>query len=259
MIAAKKKFFALNDDVKRQYQGPAGTLLGYIPFDKERYNPNTYEVHEGFLMLSEDEDNLPYSQIPSLLPAAAKAFPAKAFPAFRDLSSNLMSALSVALGQGKDYLARMHQEFFAKKGYSCLRVNHFPPMEILPPPNSVRFGAHKDVSTFTILMTGDKGGLQICNRAGAWMDVPPNKLLVIAGQFLHFTSHEKFIAPVHRVMIPDNADRDISRFSIIFFICPDAHLPYRPACIEEPEPCTWKDYYSSFLSDYLTKNYQKKE
>ncbi|XP_063849466.1 uncharacterized protein LOC135093837 [Scylla paramamosain] len=246
VIAAKKEFFALKEDVKMQYLSLPGTLFGYLPFNMARYDQNTHDIHEGFIIVSEEEDNLPSGLVPPLLPAVTKAM-----SSFRTLSFKIMSALSLAIGQEQDYLTKMHQEFVAKKGFSCLRVNHFPPMTSDQPPNAIRFGAHRDNGTITLLATGDEGGLQVCSADGAWIDVPPNNLLLMAGQFLHFYSHKKFIAPLHRVLLPEKVRYGIPRFSVIFFVCPDTHIPLKPPCSDEPDPPTWMDYYSAQVKGVL--------
>ncbi|CAL5874385.1 uncharacterized protein PFLUO_LOCUS8681 [Penicillium psychrofluorescens] len=85
------------------------------------------------------------------------------------------------------------------------------------PPNSQGVGPHKDsTGLFTFLSQDDTGGLQVLNKNGQWIDVPPveGSLVVNIQQGFEAITGGVCAATTHRVLAPTQR----ARFSIPFFL-----------------------------------------
>jgi len=142
------------------------------------------------------------------------------------LAEDLMAMFALALD--------LPEQFFSDKinrHISRLRVRNYPAPARLPLPGQLRAGAHSDYGSLTILSTEDKpGGLQVLNRAGAWVDVPsaPDSLIVNIGELMARWTNDRWKATLHRVVNPPAELADVSRrLSLVFF-----HNPNYDALIE---------------------------
>ena len=102
-------------------------------------------------------------------------------------------------------------------------------------PGQIRAGAHSDYGSLTILATEDKpGGLQVCNAAGEWVDVPivDDCLIVNIGDLLARWTNDTWVSTLHRVVNPPaGAGAESRRQSLVFF-----HNPNYDAVIESLVP-----------------------
>jgi isopenicillin N synthase-like dioxygenase len=97
-----------------------------------------------------------------------------------------------------------------------LKLVRYPPTHI--PAQGV--GPHKDSSgwwTFLLQASPHVGGLQVLNRAGAWVDVPPrpDTLVVNIGQAFEVVTAGVCRATTHRVVLGKGTKEE--RFSVPFF------------------------------------------
>lgn len=109
------------------------------------------------------------------------------------------------------------RQYFAKD-MNSLRLLHYPPQ----PPDQVgdQLGAraHTDSNAFTILAQDPNGGLEIRNREGAWVAVPPmpGTFVLNVGEVLKVWTDGILSSTVHRVVNRTGKDR----YSIPFFMYP---------------------------------------
>jgi len=98
----------------------------------------------------------------------------------------------------------------------------------------VRLNEHKDLSTITLLIQSNKGGLQVKHKAtGTWLNVPniDNMLLMNTGDVMQMWSNGIFPSTEHRVIIPnDDTDRAATqpRYSLVFFCTPNWDTSLKP-------------------------------
>lgn len=76
---------------------------------------------------------------------------------------------------------------------SIFRLNHYPPC-----PNHTRdmvgFGEHTDPQVISVLRSNNITGLQIADKDGSWIPVPPDKnsFFINVGDSLQVLTHSHF-------------------------------------------------------------------
>jgi isopenicillin N synthase-like dioxygenase len=104
------------------------------------------------------------------------------------------------------------------KDMNSLRLLHYPAQA--PDDSGVNLGAraHTDTNAFTILAQDANGGLEIRNRDGNWVQVPPvaDTFVLNVGEVLKVWTDGIFSSTVHRV-VNRSGNR---RYSIPFFMYP---------------------------------------
>jgi len=161
------------------------------------------------------------------------------------LAASLMRIFALALGLPEGF-------FDAKidKHISRLRVRNYPAQDIAPAPGQIRAGAHSDYGSLTLLATEDKpGGLQVCNAAGKWVDVPivDDCLIVNIGDLLARWTNDTWVSTLHRVVNPPaGAGAESRRQSLVFF-----HNPNYDALIESLVPDTPAKYPRTTSGEHL--------
>ncbi|NYZ17674.1 isopenicillin N synthase family oxygenase [Azospirillum sp. RWY-5-1] len=156
-------------------------------------------------------------------------------PGFRERLTDYYDALSDlgrTLSRGFALALDLPEGFFAAKlgaPTAILRILHYPPVDAVPDPAALPpfgCGAHTDYGYLTILAQDDSGGLQVQNRAGAWIDVPPlpGSYVCNIGEMMARWTDDSFRATPHRVVRVSPG----SRYSIPFFFHPDPDVMIEP-------------------------------
>jgi isopenicillin N synthase-like dioxygenase len=106
-----------------------------------------------------------------------------------------------------------------------MRVINYPDQPDDPLPGQLRAGAHSDYGTLTILRSENvAGGLQVRDRAGAWVDVVtmPDSFVINIGDMMQYWTNDRWISTIHRVVNPPR-DQNLGsrRQSIVFFHSPN--------------------------------------
>jgi isopenicillin N synthase-like dioxygenase len=134
--------------------------------------------------------------------------------------------LSLGLAQGT-----LRQYF--KKDMNSLRLLHYPPQQ--PDEEGVHLGAraHTDTNAFTVLAQDMNGGLEVKNRDGEWVAVPPiaGTFVVNVGEVLKVWTDGIFSSTLHRVI--NRSGR--RRYSIPFFMYPSYDALIQPL-MKNPDP-----------------------
>jgi len=158
-------------------------------------------------------------------PAELRAVWSDYYRAMGDLAATVMRLFAVALKLPED-----HFEPSLTHHISRLRVRNYPAQDVPPAPGQIRAGAHSDYGSLTLLATEDKpGGLQVCNAAGEWRDVPivPGAYIVNIGDLMARWTNDTWVSTLHRVVNPPaDAGAEARRLSLVFFHNPnhDAHI-----------------------------------
>ncbi|RHN66661.1 putative oxoglutarate/iron-dependent dioxygenase, non-heme dioxygenase domain-containing protein [Medicago truncatula] len=141
---------------------------------------------------------------------------------------------------------------YALMGAMILGFNYYP---ACPEPELVSgVGPHSDISSITVLLQDDIGGLYVRGKDGdSWINVPPvNGALVInIGDVLQIMSNGRYKSIEHRVVVDGNK----TRISMPIFVnpAPDAVIGTLPEVLENGEEPHYKqvvfsDYFNYFFS-----------
>ncbi len=151
-----------------------------------------------------------------------------------------MSALSADLMRMFALALELPEDFFDDKidrHISMFRVLSYPSQTGQPEPGQLRAGAHSDYGSLTIVKIEDRpGGLQVCNKAGEWVDVPvvQGSFVVNIGDLMMQWTNDLWISTLHRVANPPRPRAaDSLRQSLVFFHQPnyDAMVECLPSCL----------------------------
>ena len=109
---------------------------------------------------------------------------------------------------------------------SLLRVLHYPPLSGEETAGAVRAAPHEDINLITILPVSHQPGLQVKTLRGEWLNLETStgELIVNIGDMLEKASDGYFPSTTHQVINPVDAEENISRISIPFFLTP--HLEF---------------------------------
>ena len=257
-IDAAKRFFALPEDVKRQYAVGKGGQRGYIPFGIETAKgADHFDLKEFWHMGRDLPPGHRYrAQMPdNVWPAEVAEFHetvAWLYNALDGMGAKVLQAIAHYLG-----LPRHEFDDAVESGNSILRLLHYPPI----PENAtgVRAGAHSDINAITLLLGAEEGGLQVKDRDGQWLPInpPPGCLVINIGDMLERACNNLLPSTIHQVVNPPPERRAYPRYSTPFFLhfAPDYLVRTLPGCATAenpdryPEPITADDFLTQRLKE----------
>jgi isopenicillin N synthase-like dioxygenase len=156
------------------------------------------------------------------------------FAAVHRLAREVTHAIALALELPEDYF----DDWFTTP-MVIMSPLHYPPQaagdggEISEA--RIGAGAHSDYGCLALLAQDDKGGLQVRNAAGQWIDAKPVKgtFVVNVGDMLARWTNDLFPPTLHRVINTSGSERQ----SIPFFYDPNADAPVEviPTVLREGE------------------------
>jgi len=179
-------------------------------------------------------------------------------------SRRFMIACALALGlpsEELDFFAREHKRMEA----SALRINHYPPCDFqkgvtdgIGNCGAIRIGEHADFGMFTFLFLEDAAaGLQVRKAAAgaatvvaagdtsgcetSWIEAPGRGgacAIVNSGALLVRWTNDRWRATAHRVIVPNAEEASQHRYSIPFFVQPDASatIQTHPHLLQDGQP-----------------------
>jgi len=132
-----------------------------------------------------------------------------------------------------DVAAKLSQplsEMMSESQQNLLRILHYPPVSSSEYAGSIRAAAHEDINLITLLLAGTKSGLQACDKAGIWHDVPcdTGMITINNGDMLALASDNYFPSTTHQVINPDEK-ANVSRYSMPMFLHPRGDVELKPA------------------------------
>jgi isopenicillin N synthase-like dioxygenase len=210
-----------------------GYLHGMTKGVHDKISPNLQEAFQFRRPLEPDDPDLvsgkplhgpiPWpSAMPSLQPRMMSYFN-KLDALGYDLLALFEAGLQLAPGTLKAFFA---------KDMNMLRILHYP-AQIPEKPEMLGARAHTDTNAFTILAQDPNGGLEIRNRDGDWVAVPPipGTLVLNVGEVLKVWTDGVLSSTVHRVI--NRSGRE--RYSIPFFMFPSYEALIAPL-FRNPDP-----------------------
>ncbi|OEK06814.1 isopenicillin N synthase family dioxygenase [Roseivirga misakiensis] len=244
-----KKFFALSDETKQQYEIPelAGQR-GYIGKGKEhakgRKTGDLKEfyhigqlVTDGDQIGSEYPDNIWPDELPEM-----EEIGMHVYKTLEATGIKMLQAIALYLGLDEHYFDNK-----AHNGNSILRPIHYFPIENPEevPADAVRAAEHGDINLITLLMGASADGLQVLRRDNKWIPITalPDQIIVNVGDMLSRHTNNKLKSTIHRVVNPPKEQMKTSRFSIPFFMHPrsDMDLTVLENCIDSDNPKLYDD------------------
>jgi isopenicillin N synthase-like dioxygenase len=228
--ALAAEFFDQPESVKRRYvAGPRG----YVPFRTEHAKDQTVPDLKEFWQIGPEPVDHGAGRIvtgpPNIWPQSPAGFKDRflaLFDALHETGRVILEALTPALAEPRDFFGALLRE-----RNSVLRLLHYPP--IAGDTDGVRSAAHEDINLITLLLAPQGPGLELMDRDGRWLSVETsrNNLIVDSGDMLARLTNDVIPATTHRVVNPVAAN--LSRYSMPFFMHPDADVVLRclPSCV----------------------------
>jgi isopenicillin N synthase-like dioxygenase len=252
---AMMSFFSLPAEEKQHWAATADNVRGYrgmnaMALAKSRGNDSPPDLMERFTIgqfdIPDDEyhgsrrqTHFQDNRWPELLPEVERTT-RKYYREMERLASDLMRLLARALK-----LPETHFEPYFDKHFSTLVTNFYPAQQQDPKPGQLRAGAHTDYGSLTILTPSvSPGGLQVCNRDGAWEEVPQiaGAFIINLGDLMAQWTNDRWTSTLHRVVNPERSLAGQPRMSIVFFQQPneDAVISCLPTCMDAEHPAKYE-------------------
>jgi isopenicillin N synthase-like dioxygenase len=213
-----------------------GYLHGMTKGDDRTISENLQEAFQIRRPLADDDPDLlagkPYHGVipwPSAMPDLKPRM-----MAYYDRLSVLGYALLDLFEESLELAPGRLKQFFAKD-MNSLRLLHYPPQAPDAPAAHLGARAHTDTNAFTILAQDPNGGLEVRNRNGEWLAVPPiaDTLVVNVGEVLKVWTDGIFSSAAHRVI--NRSGRE--RYSIPYFMYPSYDALIAPI-LRNPDPAS---------------------
>jgi len=246
---AFQKFFALPDEIKRQYEidNLAGQR-GYTSKGKEHAkHSNVGDLKEFFhigQIVTDDDpvgkqypDNIFVNEVPEV-----EKYGVQLFQALETAGKQLLRAIAEYLNLSVDYFDdKIHN------GNSILRPIHYYPIanpgQVLE--GAVRAAEHEDINLITLLIGASAEGLQVKNTTDEWIaaNPEPHQIVINVGDMLQRLTNNKLKSTTHRVANPPVERMHEPRYSMPFFLHPrpDMDLTCLANCIDEHSPKQYQD------------------
>ncbi|MEM9533025.1 MAG: 2-oxoglutarate and iron-dependent oxygenase domain-containing protein [Pseudomonadota bacterium] len=243
-----RQFFALPVDRKVRYDAGDGGARGYtgvgIETAKDAQHPDLKEFWHVGRELPDDHpyrDRMP----PNMWPGEVEGFREAAldlYNALDHLGRRVLRAMARYLKESPDFF-----DHHVNEGNSILRPIHYPP--IIESTPSVRAGQHEDINLITLLIGSEQPGLEILSRSGEWVGVTtvPGAIMCNIGDMMQRLTNHVFPSTTHRVVNPPGDLARESRYSIPFFLHPNADfiIETLPHCITADRPNRYPEPLSS--------------
>jgi isopenicillin N synthase-like dioxygenase len=253
MLETSRAFFDLPAAEKRRVDRPRPEQSrGYLALGAEnlsysRGDASTTDLKEFFAIGPVDVPDEAYYRRPEAYPsfapnlwperpAALRSVWTEYYHTLEGLAARLMRIFALALGLPDDFFRDK-----TDRHISGIRANHYPEQVEPPAPGQIRAGAHTDYGAVTILLPENVPGLEVLDRAGAWVDVsaPPSTFVCNIGDLMQHWTNDRWISTMHRVVNPPReAAAGNRRLSIPFFHQPnyDALIECLPTCCGPDNP-----------------------
>lgn len=250
LYSVVKAFFDLPQEIKNKYEFPelAGQR-GYTSKGKEKAKdakvPDLKEFWQrGQTIVGEEysKEDFPDNPFVEELPRFNE-ITAQVYKKLEDAGRSLLKAIATYLELDENYF-----EPHVINGNSILRAIHYFPIENPDelPADAVRAGAHEDINLITLLIGASADGLEVLTKNGEWFPIKAKgeDIVVNVGDMLQRLTNNKLKSTTHRVVNPPRELMKTSRYSVPFFLHPQASMSLAclESCISEKYPKQYEDY-----------------
>ncbi|KAJ6714142.1 OXIDOREDUCTASE 2OG-FE II OXYGENASE FAMILY PROTEIN [Salix viminalis] len=246
---ATHQFFGLSAEEKRKYLkefSPTNNVRFGTSFSPEAEKALEWKDYLSLFYVSEDEASALW---PSVCRDQVLEYMKRSEIVVRKLLDVLMKNLNVTeIDETKESLLM---------GSKRINLNYYP---ICPNPElTVGVGRHSDVSTLTVLLQDDIGGLYVRGNNDSWIHVPPvnGSIVINVGDALQIMSNGRYKSVEHRVI----ANGSNNRISVPIFINPgpsEKISPF-PEVLASGEKAVYKEVlYSDYVRHFFHKAHDGK-
>jgi isopenicillin N synthase-like dioxygenase len=250
--------------------------MGYSPFQTESINVSRPpELKEAFNVRFPPANQNDLSGCPENFQSAVEALQS----VLKKAMHSYLAACALALELPTDFFTQTLKEM-----NSCtIRFLHYPPCDFDATSEAlvgkpIRIGEHTDFGAVTFLLLGEHGaeGLQIKPVEGGeiggesggegegWLDIdmPPGGVIVNTGALMARWTNDEWRATAHRVIVSSEQVASRERFSIAFFVDPDAgaiidvhdRFLQGDGKVKRYEPITSSNYLLGKLKEMMPSN-----
>ncbi|KAJ4724051.1 2-oxoglutarate (2OG) and Fe(II)-dependent oxygenase superfamily protein [Melia azedarach] len=249
--AATHRFFGLSAEEKKKYSkelSPSNNVRFGTSFNTQAEKALEWKDYLSLFYVSDDEAS-------ALWPTACKDEVLEYMKSSEVLIKQLLQVLMKGLN------VREIDETKEKILMGSLRtnLNYYP---ICPNPElTVGVGRHSDVSTLTVLLQDDIGGLYVrANDGESWIHVPPinGSLVINIGDALQILSNGKYRSVEHCVI----ANGSKNRISVPIFVNPRPHeiiCPLPEVLANGQKPVYKQVLYSDYVKHFFRKAHDGKK
>ena len=249
-----KNFFDLRLEQKKSYEiKGGGGQRGYTSFGKEHAKDKKEGDLKEFWHFGQYEES-PIKKYPENITV-------NELPKFNELGKEtfkLLEKTALYVLRAIALHLELEEQYFDSytfNGNSILRAIHYPPI-VEEPKNAVRAAAHGDINLITLLMGAQGKGLQVMTNKGKWIDAiaEPDELIINMGDMMSRLTNNKLKSTLHQVINPPRSSWGSSRYSIPFFMHPEAEMSLNclPNCFSDENPKKYEDITAgAFLNQRL--------
>ena len=149
-----------------------------------------------------------------------------------EVARHLARAFALSLDLPENYFDEIYRYLSAN-----LVLNYYPAVDRATLREAQwSFSPHTDYNAFTLLYQDSRGGLQILNATGDWIDVPPvpGTMVVNIGDLFQTWTNDLYTSTLHRVFNTS----DEARISVPLFASPNgaAMIECLPTCTGPTNP-----------------------
>lgn len=249
-----KNFFDLRLEQKKSYEiKGGGGQRGYTSFGKEHAKDKKEGDLKEFWHFGQYEEspikkypeNITVNELPKFNELGKETF-----KLLEKTALYVLRAIALHLELEEQYF-----DSYTSNGNSILRAIHYPPI-VEEPKNAVRAAAHGDINLITLLMSAQGKGLQVMTNKGKWIDAiaEPDELIINMGDMMSRLTNNKLKSTLHQVINPPRSSWGSSRYSIPFFMHPEAEMSLNclPNCFSDENPKKYEDITAgAFLNQRL--------
>jgi len=164
------------------------------------------------------------------------------------LAEQLLRAMALSLDLDESAFAEYHRDPIC-----TLRLLHYPARADDATELSFGAGTHTDWGALTLLAQDDAGSLEVLDRSGRWIDVPPvdGAFVVNVGDLLALWTNDRYTSTPHRVRGAVGQDR--YSIACFFDLDPEKQIETLPTCVTADRPAR---YAPTTPGEHLTAKYR---
>jgi isopenicillin N synthase-like dioxygenase len=245
VVEESMSFFALAPEVKGRVNIAKSPIYrGYLPLRYHGAVTKGGNHSEGYVISRESAERIDplagLNQWPEGRPKFKSAVLGY-FSAAERLAHILLPCFAQTLGIDAARFMGMFD-----RSRTMMNLAHYPLQDSPEDLDQIGVRPHSDFGALTVLWQDRSGGLEVQNRNGEWVEVPPieGTYVINIGDMLQTWSNGHFVSTQHRVI--NRYARD--RYSVPLFINPNYDVVVEPL-VGQPEP----DFVPYLAGKYMEK------